>query len=67
MERAVKHYTYEAVACLWGCADGNGVDPRLVFRDRADALEAAAELGLTVLALYVASPEVVPDTKPTVI
>ena len=47
----------EAVA-LWGCADGNGVDPRLVFRDRADALAAAAELGLTVQALY-AAPEAV--------
>lgn len=47
----------EAVA-LWGCADGNGVDPRLIFRDRADALAAAAELGLTVQALY-AAPEAV--------
>ena len=47
LERAVE----EAVA-LWGCADGNGVDPRLIFRDRATAEQVAAGLGLTVQPLY---------------
>lgn len=39
-------------AALWGCADGNGVDPRLIFRDRATAEQVAAGLGLTVQPLY---------------
>ena len=42
---------YEDVT-LWGCADGNGVDPRLIFRDRATAEQVAAGLGLTVQPLY---------------
>ena len=42
---------YEAAA-LWGCADGNGVDPRLLFRDKATAEQVAAGLGLTVQPLY---------------
>ncbi len=37
---------------FWGCADGNGIDPRLVFADRDDAANVAAGLGLTVQSLY---------------
>ena len=46
---------------FWGCADGNGIDPRLVFADRADAANVAAGLGLTVQPLYTHPPQ--PDAK----
>jgi len=41
----------EAVA-LWGCADGNGVDPRLVFHDKATADQVAADTDMVVRPLY---------------
>lgn len=39
-------------ATLYGCADGNGIDPRLVFRGRDEAEALAADLGMTVQPLY---------------
>ena len=46
---------------LWGCADGNGIDPRLVFADRADAANVAAGLGLTVQPLYAHPSPITPS------
>jgi hypothetical protein len=45
----------EGEASLWGCADGNGIDPRLVFRDRPTAEQVAADTNMVVRPLY-ASP-----------
>jgi hypothetical protein len=50
----------EGEASLWGCADGNGIDPRYVFRDRPTAEQVAADMNMVVRPLY-ASP-VVPKT-----
>ena len=47
----------EGEASLWGCADGNGIDPRLVFRDRPTAEQVAADTNMVVQPLY-ASPVV---------
>jgi len=47
----------EGEASLWGCADGNGIDPRLVFRDRPTAEQVAADMNMVVQPLY-ASPVV---------
>jgi hypothetical protein len=47
----------EGEASLWGCADGNGIDPRLVFRDRPAAEQVAADMNMVVQPLY-ASPVV---------
>ena len=47
----------EGEASLWGCADGNGIDPRLVFRDRPTAEHVAADMNMVVKPLY-ASPVV---------
>jgi hypothetical protein len=47
----------EGEAWLWGCADGNGIDPRLVFRDRPTAEQVAADTNMVVQPLY-ASPVV---------
>ena len=41
---------------LWGCADGNGIDPRLVFRDKNDADHVAAVADMAVQPLYAAAP-----------
>jgi len=58
----------EGEASLWGCADGNGIDPWLVFRDRPTAEQVAADMNMVVRPLY-ASP-VVPvgsdDTLPPI-
>jgi hypothetical protein len=51
----------EGEASLWGCADGNGIDPRLVFRDRPTAEQVAADTDMVVQPLY-ASP-VVPVSR----
>jgi hypothetical protein len=48
----------EGEASLWGCADGNGIDPRLVFRDRPTAEQVAADTNMVVQPLY--APPVVP-------
>jgi hypothetical protein len=42
-------------ASLWGCADGNGIDPRLVFRDRPTAEQVAADTNMVVQPLYASS------------
>jgi hypothetical protein len=42
----------EGEASLWGCADGNGIDPRLVFRDRPTAEQVAADMNMVVQPLY---------------
>jgi hypothetical protein len=47
----------EGGVSLWGCADGNGIDPRLVFRDRPTAEQVAADTNMVVQPLY-ASPVV---------
>jgi hypothetical protein len=47
----------EGEASLWGCADGNGIDPRLVFRDRPTAEQVAADMNMVAQPLY-ASPVV---------
>jgi hypothetical protein len=47
----------EGEAWLWGCADGNGIDPRYVFRDRPTAEQVAADTNMVVQPLY-ASPVV---------
>jgi hypothetical protein len=47
----------EGEVSLWGCADGNGIDPRLVFRDRPTAEQVAADMNMVVRPLY-ASPVV---------
>jgi len=47
----------EGEASLWGCADGNGIDPWLVFRDRPTAEQVAADMNMVVRPLY-ASPVV---------
>jgi hypothetical protein len=48
----------EGEVSLWGCADGNGIDPRLVFRDRPTAEQVAADMNMVVQPLY--APPVVP-------
>jgi len=53
----------EGEVSLWGCADGNGIDPRLVFRDRPTAEQVAADMNMVVQPLY-ASP-VVPVGRET--
>jgi hypothetical protein len=47
----------EGEVSLWGCADGNGIDPRLVFRDRPTAEQVAADMNMVAQPLY-ASPVV---------
>jgi hypothetical protein len=47
----------EGGVSFWGCADGNGIDPRLVFRDRPTAEQVAADTNMVVQPLY-ASPVV---------
>jgi len=47
----------EGEVLLWGCADGNGIDPRLVFRDRPTAEQVAVDTNMVVQPLY-ASPVV---------
>lgn len=47
----------EGEVSLWGCADGNGIDPRYVFRDRPTAEQVAADMNMVVRPLY-ASPVV---------
>jgi len=56
-DTAVRTPAPEGEVLLWGCADGNGIDPRLVFRDRPTAEQVAADMNMVVRPLY-ASPVV---------
>lgn len=50
------HYIDREAVALWGCADGNGVDPRLVFLDKATADQVAADTDMVVRPLYTERP-----------
>ena len=55
------HYIDSEAVALWGCADGNGVDPRLIFRDKATADQVAADTDMAVRPLYTERPSPMED------